>query len=360
MLVRLLKSNVYSGNAAAAVVNRHAKLQQAKRGDQRPVPVQEWGRGYVTQLQENWRDYLQLDLANSTHRSYDYHQRQFKEFCRLAGLPVEPAPRALAQFVIGRAEHGYALSTIEQGVYAVARWALDLGVEHLATDLEVKRAMRVASKLAVPTGRQKLPLDRRDLRRVVDQLAQRGSDDFIGVRDRAMFLLGWAGMFRSSELVSIQWGDLYFKKRKLGVMVYVPKSKTDQTGEGAWVFIAGCEDEADMCPVKALQRLQRLYRASAVQADGPVFRGLLQSAAALSKTTVGTRLRKSLERAQIADWELYAAHSLRRGGATWAVQQGVSVREVQIMGRWKSDVVREYLYCSPEAMFRASRKQQRG
>lgn len=346
--------------AVAAVLNRHAVLQQARRGNQRPVPVQEWGRGYMAQLQENWRDYLQMDLANSTHRAYDYHQRQFKEFCRLAELPVKPAPRALAQFVIGRAEHGYALSTIEQGVYAVARWALDLGIENLATDLEVKRAMKVASKLAVPVGRQKLPLDRRDLRRVVDYLAQSGSQDFIGVQDRALFLLGWAGMFRSSELVSIQWADLYFTKSKPGVMVHVPRSKTDQTGEGAWVFVAGCAAEQAMCPVKALQRLQQLYVTSGSGAVGPVFKGLLHSTKALSKTTVGTRLRKSMEQVGIEDWQLYAAHSLRRGGATWAVQQGVSVREVQIMGRWKSDVVREYLYCSPEALFAASRKQQRG
>lgn len=136
----------------AAIINRHAAIRSEQRANQRPVPVQEWGQSYVDGLQSNWRHYLQMDLANSTHKAYDYHQRQFKEFCRMAGFPPRPEPRALAQFVIGRAEHGYALSTIEQGVYAVARMALDQGVEGLTSDLEVKRAMKVACKLAGPCG----------------------------------------------------------------------------------------------------------------------------------------------------------------------------------------------------------------
>jgi hypothetical protein len=45
-----------------------------------------------------------------------------------------PDPHTLAQFVVGRAMQGYALSTIEQGVYAVARWGADLTCEALAGD----------------------------------------------------------------------------------------------------------------------------------------------------------------------------------------------------------------------------------
>jgi hypothetical protein len=77
----------------------------------------------------------------------------------------------------------------------VARWGADLGCDSLASDSEVRRALKVAAKLAVPKGRQKLPLDRRDLRRVVYELAARGDTDFQGVRDRALFLLGWVGIY---------------------------------------------------------------------------------------------------------------------------------------------------------------------
>ena len=133
----------------------------------------------------------------------------------------------------------------------------------------------------------------------------------------------------------MNWRDLYFTKRKLGVMVYIPKSKTDQAGQGAWVFIAGCIREQEMCPVRALQRLQEFHRQqTGVAPEGPVFRPLAASVGALSKTTVGQRLKKGLQAVGVRDWDLYSAHSLRRA------------------------VVREYLYCSPAALW--SSRQQRG
>jgi hypothetical protein len=43
------------------------------------------------------------------------------------------------------------------------------------------------------------------------------------------------------------------------------------------------------------------------------------------------------------------------------VTQGVAAPgHGQVMGRWKSDVVREYLYCNADAMWAAPAKQQRG
>eukprot|EP00775_Hariotina_reticulata_P001773 gene1773-biopygen3211 len=296
-----------------------------------------------------------MDLATNTHKAYDVHQRQYRDFCERMKRPAIPEPHTLAQFVVGRAMNGYALSTIEQGVYAVARWGADLGKEHLSSDFEVRRALKVAAKTAVPKGHQKLPLDRRDLRRVVYHLVGAARDGFVHVRDRALFLLGWAGMFRSSELVGLKWCDVSFTP-SAGALLHISRSKTDQGGRGALVFIAPCTHEVLMCPVAALKRLRGLVGTS----DGPVFTSRAGQPDALAKTTVAIRLRKALQAVGVSDWDLYAAHSLRRGGATWAVRQGVSWRRVQVMGRWKSDVVREYLYCSADAMWQASAQQQQG
>jgi hypothetical protein len=141
---------------------------------------------------------------------------------------------------------------MEQGVYAVARWGAELGCDSLASDIEVRRALKVAAKLAVPKGRQKLPLDRRDLRRVVYELATLENTDFLGVRDLALLLLGWVGMFKSSELVGVTWRDVCLAEEG-GALIYVPLSKTDQVGQGAsWVLIAACPEELLMCHVAAL------------------------------------------------------------------------------------------------------------
>jgi integrase len=343
----------------ADLVTHRAQFAHQQRERNKPVPVAQWGGDYAARLEGDWQRLLQLDLASSTHRSYAYHQRQYSEFCRLMGRRELPDPHTLAQFVVGRAQHGYALSTIEQGVYAVQRWGSDLGLEPVSRHGEVRRALKVAAKVAVPAGRQKLPLDRRDLRSIVYEMASRGQQDYVAVRDRALMLLGWAGMFRSSELVGIEWEHLRFSGT--GVMIYVPRSKTDQAGKGEWVFVASCAREGRMCPVRALQWLEQFYiQLGGAEPSGPVFRGRPQSQVALSKTTVAVRLRKWLDVVGVSGSELYAAHSLRRGGATWAVRQDVPLRQVQVMGRWQSDVVREYLYCSPSAMYEASSRQQRG
>ena len=171
--------------------------------------------------------------------------------------------------------------------------------------------------------------------------------DFIGCRDAALFSVGWAGMFRCSELVAMDWRDLQFVQDR-GVMVYVPLSKTDQAKEGAWVFIAEAPADAGLCPVRALRDLQRRYGGA-----GPVFRATA-GGDRLGKATVGSRLKKALVAAGVSGPELYSAHSLRRGGATHAAKSGVSVRMVRIMGRWRSDVVREYLYAAPSELWDAA------
>jgi hypothetical protein len=71
-----------------------------------------------------------------------------------------------------------------------------------------------------------------------------------------------------------------------------------------------------MCPVAALRVLRSVTTSGEAPAVGPVFVGRASHPVALAKTTVAVRLRKSLQAVGVQEWELYAAHSLRRGGAT--------------------------------------------
>jgi integrase len=89
-------------------------------------------------------------------------------------------------------------------------------------------------------------------------------------------------------------------------------------------------------------------------AHGPVFKVSLASMSPLQKGTVACRLKRALERAGVVGAGLYAAHSLRRGGATHAAKVGVPLRFVQLMGRWKSDAVRLYMYASPSQVWQQS------
>ena len=107
-------------------------------------------------------------------------------------------------------------------------------------------------------------------------------------------------------------------------------------------------------PVGALLRLRVLAGGAAAQ--GPIFLPVARDGGskALSKTAVAVRLRKVLQAIGVENWAAYAAHSLRRGGATHAAAMGVDLRYIMLMGRWKSDVVRQYTYYTPCQVLAAS------
>jgi hypothetical protein len=72
----------------------------------------------------------------------------------------------------------------------------------------------------------------------------------IGTCDRALILLGFAGAFRRSELVSLVIEDYTFGKD--GLTVTLRRSKTDQDGAGRKVGIPyGSNPET--CPVRNVQ-----------------------------------------------------------------------------------------------------------
>lgn len=71
-----------------------------------------------------------------------------------------------------------------------------------------------------------------------------------------MLLVGWCGMSMlcfaaQSCLAAMSWTHLVF--RDGGVMIYVPCSKTDQGGQGNWVYVADAGGALN--PVAALRCL---------------------------------------------------------------------------------------------------------
>ena len=89
----------------------------------------------------------------------------------------------------------------------------------------------------------------------------------IGVRDRALILLGFAGAFRRSELVALDAADLDFSRD--GLAVTLRRSKTDQEAQGRKLGIPyGANSET--CPVRVVQA----WLDAAAIAAGPVVRSI--------------------------------------------------------------------------------------
>ena len=190
---------------------------------------------------------------------------------------------------------------------------------------EAQRALKVAARTVGAAVRQKLPLTQGKLQAVVTAVTAADSSRHKQLRDAAVLMLLWAGMFRCSELVGIQWAHVRMYDG-VGVAVYVPYSKTDAAGENAQVLVAQRVAGVDL--VQQLRGLQQLTGSS-----GYVFKPQATSQQHLDKGTVATCLKAALAAIGEQHPEMYAAHSFRLGGATHAATAGVELRYIMTTER---------------------------
>ena len=113
-------------------------------------------------------------------------------------------------------------------------------------------------------------------------------------------------MFRGAELVSMSWDDV--SVRSDGLVLFVAKSKTDQAGQGQFVYLYHSDDEV-LCPMRAVIRLAE-FMPEGEPCTGPLFAVLEGADAAISKRTMLVRLHRALQSLGQPS-ELFGLHSLQ-------------------------------------------------
>jgi integrase len=155
-----------------------------------------------------------------------------------------------------------------------------------------------------------------------------------GLRDRALILIGFAGAFRRSELVALQFEDLKFVRQ--GLTLSIRSSKTDQYAAGRKIAIPYARSEA--CPVRALI----LWLDHAAIRSGPVFRPINKGSAigtsALSAQAVAALVKEFAAKSGLHA-EHYSGHSLRAGLITSAAKAGVSSHKIRQTSGHRSDAM---------------------
>jgi integrase len=163
-------------------------------------------------------------------------------------------------------------------------------------------------------------------------------DSLVGLRDRAILLLGFAGALRRSELVALNVADI--EPSDGGLRVNIRRSKTDQEGEGTVIaIVVGITD----CPAKALIA----WLSAAAIIEGPVFRPINKagkvSRRRLSDRSVANVVKFYAGRIGL-DARVFSGHSLRSGFLTSAAANGASIFKMMDVSRHKSiDNLRAYV-----------------
>jgi len=268
------------------------------------------------------RTYAAASKSSSTKRAYSSAWHVFTTWCEVQGYEPLPAhPVVVAAFVTDQARDK-AVSTVEKYMAAIGEAHRITRQADVPTESPevcvvmkgVRRTHRTAQK-----GKSALLVSH--LRRISESLP----DGLLGVRDRALLLLGFAAASRRSELVGLDVEDLEFRDE--GLVVTIRRSKTDQEGAGRLAGIPFGSTPAT-CPVRAVRSW---LRESGVE-HGPLFRSVdrhgRMSDARLSGKAVGLVVKRGVAAIGL-DPDEFGGHSLRAGLATEAARAGAG--EIAIM-----------------------------
>lgn len=287
------------------------------------------------------REFAAASKAASTRRAIGSDWRDFDGWCqehRLASLPA--SPETVALYLTDRAST-LAPQTLTRRLTAITQAHRAAGYVSGLSPASTKQPVVGAVlhgirrvKGVAQHGKEAL------LTEQIRALTATCGDDLQGLRDRALLLVGFAGAFRRSEIVTIDHGNLDFTED--GVVIRIGRSKTDQVGAGRVVGIPFGADP-EMCPVRALAR----WLAAAAITSGPVFRAVDQMGRVAPRPmhpdSVAYIIKRAARRAGLDD-EVLAGHSLRSGHVTQAARNGVGERVIMDQTGHKSPAtLRRYI-----------------
>lgn len=304
-----------------------------------PSPPLELGlRPLVSEMS---RQALAASQAPSTRRAYQADWADFAGWCAGRGLDPLPAwPETVGNYLTDLAAAGLSSSTLARRVAAIRSAHLAAGHETSPTaSAHVRRLVGGLRRLSGVAPAQKAAITTADVRALVGTLDR---ETPLGLRDRALILLGFATGLRRAELAAIDVGDLAFVPDE-GLRLRVRRSKTDQEGAGRTVAVLRGRSAAT-CPIRALQAwLEVLGQPS----TGPLFRYVRRGGHITDERMRGKVVAIVVQRAAKAaglDPARYGGHSLRAGLVTTATRNGARVDRIMAQtGHVRVDTLMGYV-----------------
>ncbi len=270
-------------------------------------------------------DYIREALSENTRKAYRSDLQHFLEW----GGHIPATDAMVAEYLADYA--GFlAVATLKRRIASIAKGHAAKGLASPTTSALVQSTLRGIKRALGSHQRAAKPLLVEDLLRIMPTLGDGLKDS----RDRALLLVGFAGGFRRSELVAIDYGDLEWVRQ--GVVVHVRRSKTDQEGMGRKVGIPHARGR--WCPVEALRAWMDVARID----NGPAFRPVDRHGRITDTRLSGEAVSLVIkERVTVLgmDPAEFSGHSLRAGLATSAAQAGVATWKIRRQTGHASDAM---------------------
>lgn len=284
------------------------------------------------------RQSIYIARADNTIKAYESDWNDFCDWCDYHQVSAFPAiPETIVNYINDLADNAKA-NTVARRISALTENFDAAGIQDNPCRFPiVKNALRGIKRMKGVIQHGKLPILFDDIKEMLTYLE---GDTLQQTRDKAILLVGFYGAMRRSEIANLDVDDIQFTR--LGMLLTLRKSKTDQYDQGQLIAIPIVQDK-NICAVHALKEWLRLSGIT----SGPVFRGFTRSHT-IRKTRISDKTIALIVKHYVAlmgmDPREYGAHSLRHGFATTAAQHHVEEREIMRQTRHRSQaVVRRYI-----------------
>ena len=288
------------------------------------VPVH--GALIDAELAARHQAFLAAATADNTRRAYRSAIRHFQTWG--GALPADES--AVIRYLLAHADTLNA-RTLALRLTALSQWHAYQGFLDAASTPTVRKTLAGIARLHGQPKKKAKALPLEDLETIVARLRELGT--LKALRDSALLQLGFFGGFRRSELVALRVEDVSWEPQ--GMVITLPRSKTDQSGEG--IVKAVPYGEGDCCPATALKS----WLAAAAIAAGPLLRTVNQwgqiGDQPLHAGSINTILESCARLAGLDYVPELSSHSLRRGMATSAHRAGADFRDIKKQGGWRHD-----------------------
>jgi integrase len=274
-------------------------------------------------LSDPVRRYLALAINSNSARAYNADLEHF----RANGGQIPCSPDVLARYI---AEHGDKLkvSTLVRRLSSLAKAHRLANLPDPTKSELVKTVLRGIKRAHGSRQEQAKPLTRDMLEIICSSMGRTLHD----IRDRALFLVGFASGMRRSELCSLQVEQV--RLTDAGAELLLVRSKNDRDGKGRMIQLT--RTGGSLCPVQALQD----WLEYGAPESGPLFRPIDRWGRvldrALSGEAVGELLRRRLSAVGL-DGNGFTGHSFRAGFVSAAVQQGEALWRIRSQTGHASD-----------------------
>ena len=282
-------------------------------------------------------NFIEQALARNTLKAYQSDWRDFTAWCdhyRRVCLPA--SSETVILYLAHLARLGRKMSTLDRRCASIKQAHRFAHMVSPTDTVELEQALRGMRRSLGVAPQQKAAATTDILRSLVEHLPNKPTY----TRDRALLVMGFAGAFRRSELVSLDREDIEITND--GIIVTVRRSKTDQTGVG---YVKGLPygSHPETCPVRTLQAWLTLGQISA----GPLFRAYSRRGVLQEKRLDAADVARIVKRAALAaqlDPAQFSGHSLRAGFVTAAAAVGEPEYRIMEQTGHKSSVsVRRYI-----------------